>query len=144
MWRSASSGGRATRQAARGDSVVSHVGDLIPVMAPANAFFDVFAVECKRVRTLQWRQLFDSHKGCNIRDFWKQARDQGTPANKLPFLMMREDNGVDLVAIRADTCSRLLRPIVTIENILSLVRTEALFNGVSSEELLSASEHYDD
>ena len=108
IWRSASSGGRATRQAADGDQPEAHVGDLIPVMHEAQPFFHIFAVECKRVHALEWRK-FLSAKNCNIRDYWQQAVDQAKVAKKKPFAMMREDNGADLIMVgKSGVCGPFL------------------------------------
>ena len=97
VWRSAASGARATRQAAQGDRPVAHVGDLVPALAEAHEFFDQFVVECKRVKLLNWNRLLRGGKACNIESFWMQARAQANSARKEPFLMMREDNGPDLI-----------------------------------------------
>ena len=75
VWRSAASGAKATMQSKGGDGPTVHVGDLILVMPEANAFFAAYAAECKRVKVLQWRAMFNTDLKCNIREFWNQVSD---------------------------------------------------------------------
>ena len=132
VWRSASSGGRATRQLSGGDRPEAHVGDLIAVLPEAVPFFDVFCVECKRVKALQWRVMFKSPK-CNIRLFWEQAVQQAVSVDKQPLLIMREDNGVDLVALTEEVFSRttLLPPF----SVWCMGRFEGVAGGMETATL---------
>jgi len=96
-------------QAKGGDAAETHVGDLIPVMTEAFPFFETFAVECKRVRLLQWRSMFNPGVKCNIQEFWNQAVSQS--ACRIPLLIMREDNGVDLLAASTFLLEGVTQPL---------------------------------
>ena len=109
VWRSAASGARATMRARGGDTPEVHIGDLMPVLPEANEFFATYAVECKRVRALQWRAMFKPDIRCNIREFWNQAVAQSV--GRVPLLFMKEDNGVDLVVAPAPVIREVEIPL---------------------------------
>lgn len=101
VWRSASSGGMATRRDDAGKDPGAHVGDLVPSGELNSQFFEMFCVECKRPAKIDWDRYFKYQKTAtpNIQTYWQQAIRQAASVGKIPMLMIRCNHGDDLIGI---------------------------------------------
>lgn len=88
FWRSASSGGRATR---RGGSSLGHAaGDIASVKPGGFIFTTQFYVECKHYHNLQLGHFLTSGNG-KLEVFWTVARRESSRYNRRPLLIAKQD-----------------------------------------------------
>ncbi len=91
LWRSAMSGGRATIGLAKGIKRGSQAGDISAVTSLGEQFIGVFIVECKFYKDLQVLQGICKDTGL-LYQFWSTLVEQARMFNKLPLLVVRQNN----------------------------------------------------
>jgi hypothetical protein len=91
FWRTATSGGRASRAAKLGMNVGMH-GDIMSLDEKGKWLTNVFFFECKSYSKIDF-SLFLEGKG-NVVAWWKKCTQQAKDANKWPVLIMKQ-NGSD-------------------------------------------------
>ena len=100
LWRTASSGGRATQLRKQRKRADSQAGDLGVIDKAAQPFINQFFVECKFVKSLKLNTIFaDGVDRTGIIGHWLKARAQARAHGKAPILFCRENRGADLVVI---------------------------------------------
>ena len=90
FWRSAMSGGRATRAARAGIKNLTQAGDISSVDPLGARLTDHFVIECKAYKDLETLQSFLKDVGKLYR-FWVQAQEQAARIDRLPFLIARQN-----------------------------------------------------
>lgn len=97
IWRTSNSGGMAT--VTNSDT---QCGDLHSVREESKAFFDVFSLELKNYKELDFFQLFKTGKTpFIIETWWKQALNDATRANKEPILIIKINRKPELIIFDA-------------------------------------------
>ena len=107
-WRSAMSGGMATRRKDT-DSFIS--GDICAVREEGFALLRIFVIECKRVNDLHLHTLpYDRQS--NIFLFWRQACTQARRERRQPLLIARQDRFPELVGLHPRAFSVMQEVVV--------------------------------
>lgn len=115
FWRSSMSGGRSTVQFKRtGKAIDTQSGDLSAIHELGMEFSNEFSIECKHYKSLQLHMLIVGGKGGAVQ-FWKQAVEDATRANKTPLLFAKQNHMPLLCGTnRAGARSLLSRPMSTV------------------------------
>ena len=114
FWRSAMSGGRATRGRARGEDLAHQAGDLSAVHPWGHRLTDTFFIECKFVRNLQFDRLLFG-EGL-LAQFWKTAIEQASNHKRSPMVIAKENRGDIVVLMHPDSLlSHLQIPFVRLD-----------------------------
>lgn len=127
FWRSATSGGRASRKARMGIDVGMH-GDIMAIDEKAKWLTDIFFFECKSYSKIDF-SLFLEGKG-NVIDWWKKCVEQSTDAKKWPLLVFKQNGSDTYIMCKSDM------PMFSEFSLDCLPRFEIVTNG---EKLVVAS-----
>lgn len=104
LWRSATSGGRATVAVQKGKRVKTGMGDLVAVERhrQANILINDFVIECKNVKNLRWDALVygTPESGQTIIPFWRKLLKECSVHNKKPMLIAKQNNAEPVVCIQ--------------------------------------------
>ena len=90
FWRTAMSGGRATLGKRKGLDI-RQAGDICSVAPQGHAFTDLWFVECKCVRDLNFTSFLVNNKGL-LAGFWKTACRQAKAHHRNPMLIVKENH----------------------------------------------------
>ena len=90
FWRSAMSGGRATRAHRKGKTLAHVAGDICAVDAAGEEFIKQFYVECKFYRDLNLTSFFVARKGL-LWGFWLRAVVEAARYKKYPLLIAKQN-----------------------------------------------------
>lgn len=105
FWRSAMSGGRSTVAMKKGDKLSAQAGDISSIHKLGHIFIDIFMVECKSYKTLNFESLV---KGTGkLLEFWSKAKDEAARHDKLPILIGKQNNYPIVVCLDAEGVRRL-------------------------------------
>jgi hypothetical protein len=100
IWRTATSGAKATVSVRSGKKVKTHIGDLMAVERhrEANVLTSRFIIECKHVRNLRWDALVygTPESGNTIIPFWRKLLREANTHKRMPMLIAKQ-NGVNPV-----------------------------------------------
>lgn len=107
FWRSAMSGGRATR--ARGK--VRQAGDICAVAPEGNEFADKWFVECKHVKSLDLDSFLIKSLG-QLHRFWQVALKEARKYQRDPLIIAKQNGWPALVISRSNHVAHWARPIV--------------------------------
>lgn len=99
LWRSAISGGRATRRRQKGEEVAVQLGDICAVDPLGHALTDIFFVECKHYKKLDIVSFLLSNTGV-LAKFWSKAKDEAEKYDKHPMLIAKQNNFPTFVLLR--------------------------------------------
>lgn len=97
FWRSAMSGGRATRASKKG-LIHNVAGDICAVGAAGHALTDVFFVECKNYRDLSLENFFVKQSGI-LAEFWARCFEEAHKHRKIPMLIAKQNRTPTLVVL---------------------------------------------
>lgn len=100
LWRSAGSGGRATRRAKRGGSGEwDEVGDLRACSPEGLQFTRLVAVECKCHKDFDLLSPVDGRSASPLAVFWALISGQAATSGRVPMLIFRRNRGRSCVAL---------------------------------------------
>lgn len=102
FWRSAISGGRATRASKQGKKISSQAGDICAVTGAGQAFCRKFTPECKHVKSLDLVTAAVSAKGA-LATFWAQVSRDAKIHGTEPLLIARQNNWPTLAFLTEQT-----------------------------------------
>jgi hypothetical protein len=105
FWRSAMSGGRTTVAMKKGNKLSAQAGDLSSVHRLGHTFIDIFVVECKAYKTLNFESIIKG-KGFLL-DFWEKVRKEAKDHDKLPMLVGKQNNHPIIVCLCGEGVKRL-------------------------------------
>lgn len=97
FWRSAMSGGRATVGHAKGKRMAAQAGDISCIHHTGSKFADLFTIECKFYRDLNYTGLITG-KG-HLVEFWHEAMLQGRRYSKHPMLIAKQNQYPPVVCL---------------------------------------------
>jgi hypothetical protein len=115
FWRTAVSGGRATKKGL--EDFKSQVGDICAIHPMGQALLDYFIVECKFYSNLRLHYLLFGRRGY-IEDQWVKPRRQAAAVGKFPFVVLKQNQQAELIWLtlegwslfqKADTKKKLRR-----------------------------------
>jgi hypothetical protein len=136
LWRSATSGGRATVASQKGKRVKTGMGDIVAVERhrEANILINDFIIECKNVKNLRWDALLygTPTSGQTILPFWKKLLEESTRHNKSPMLIAKQNGADPVVCIQRKV--KHLSPLLVcyrFENPIFIYDLEDLCTGVT-------------
>jgi len=89
FWRSASSGGLATRRGSRGSG--TQTGDVSLIHPDGHGLLSLFVVECKFYRRFEY-DLCVYGQNKTFRDIWEKVRGEAMALSRSPFLVCKENN----------------------------------------------------
>lgn len=95
FWRTAMSGGRATRGRKRGEHI-RQSGDITAVAPEGHALCDEFYLECKFHKDLQVSSFMFANNG-GLARFWVETKKQARSEGKEPILIFKQNNRPVLV-----------------------------------------------
>lgn len=90
FWRSAMSGGKATRMKAAGKTAASMAGDIIATDSIGERLLKDFMVECKFYKNLNLNGLLLGLES-GINGFWKVALREAKAHGKIPLLIAKQN-----------------------------------------------------
>lgn len=96
FWRAAMSGGRATVQRRKGETLHAHAGDISCTHSCGELLTEKFFCECKHYKDLQLSQVSYGKLGM-LRRFWLVARKQAKQYGKQALLFARQNQQPDIV-----------------------------------------------
>lgn len=89
LWRSATSGGRATVAMKRGKKLSNQVGDLSSIDPLSSKFINSFAIEIKFYADLDYKGLITGRG--KLLEFWTEIRKQSKTHGKHPLLIAKQN-----------------------------------------------------
>ena len=95
FWRTQSSGGRFTQRKKKGIDTHHQGGDVCNVHPESELFSSVFYVECKNYKCVGLWSIITG-KGMLL-EWWRKAFSDATQSNKIPLLIVKENNRPILV-----------------------------------------------
>lgn len=105
LWRSAISGGRSTVAFSKGKRLAAQAGDISCIHPIGHKFIDLFMVENKFYRDLQYKGLLTG-KG-HLIEFWAEAKKQATRYDKQPLLIAKQNQLPATACLSAKGCLQL-------------------------------------
>jgi hypothetical protein len=96
FWRSAMSGGRATVAAKGGKRLSAQAGDITAIDPIGNALTDLFIIECKHYKSLDFPALIYNSKGV-LSKFWTKLKGEAELHKKYPLMIARENGRPTIV-----------------------------------------------
>jgi hypothetical protein len=128
FWRSAISGGRATRRRLKGEVVRVQFGDICAIDPLGYPLTDVFLVECKHYKNLQITSFLLSNTGL-LAKFWAKAKDEAVEYGRRPMLIAKQNNFPTFVllprsrSVKIRVCAEIYYPqecmVVLLEDMLA-------------------------
>lgn len=104
FWRTASSGGRSTRNFKKTGAVIdAQVSDIAPIHKDAEPFASLFVLECKSYATIMVHQVVLEWPGSLIAKWWGQVCRDASRAGKAPLLVVKGNRMPALVVLEAAT-----------------------------------------
>lgn len=100
LWRSAMSGGRATRQSKTGGINKAQSGDISAISEEGNLFINNFYVECKYYKDLGLGN-FLTGDACKLLTFWKEAINNAHAHNKQAILIGKQNYKEEIILLEA-------------------------------------------
>lgn len=105
LWRSATSGGRATVARKKGKDLRSQAGDISAIHALGQPFLDAFYIENKHYKNLEYEGLL-TNTGFLVK-FWKETVRLAKTYNKEPMLIAKQNHKPTVVFISRHGCKAL-------------------------------------
>ena len=102
FWRSAMSGGRATRAASQGKDLSRQAGDICAVAPEGHDLTNVYYIECKHYRDLAIDSFFIKQSGI-LTKFWLKTVKEARKYKKSPMLIAKQNNMPTLVILAGDS-----------------------------------------
>lgn len=97
LWRSAMSGGRSTVAHAKGKRLADQAGDISAISPLGHTLTKRWMIECKNYRDLGFAGL--PTKRGNLVKFWLEAKKQGRRYDKLPMMIVKQNQYEPLVCL---------------------------------------------
>jgi hypothetical protein len=110
LWRSAMSGGRATVQMRKGNSI-RQCGDIAAVSEEGIAFTNQWYVEIKHYKDLQLGSFFLCGTG-NLFNFWRICVREAKKYNRDPMLIAKQNARPTIVITRPDALASSTLPFI--------------------------------
>ena len=101
FWRSAMSGGRATVMLKNDEKALTQAGDVSAIHPKGHKFIDMFYVECKFYKDLQFKNLLTVNGG-NLVRFWEETKLDASAYSKQPFLVAKENRCPTLLVLNQE------------------------------------------
>lgn len=134
FWRSAISGGRATRLHKKGEQINTQAGDICAIDPAGHIFTDAFYIECKHYKDLRITSFLLSNTG-PLAKFWPKTKVEAAKYGKRPMLIAKQNMYPTFVLLTKFTSTIL--PIRAEIDDCVLVLFDKLIS-VSIEELKAA------
>lgn len=104
FWRSAISGGRATRRHQKGEQVTVQVGDICAVDPLGHTLTDPFYIECKHYKDLRLGTFILMNAG-PLAQFWVKTKLEAAKYKKMPMLIAKQNMYPTFVLIDRPTAA---------------------------------------
>ena len=103
FWRSAMSGGRATVQFKRGGSNRTQLGDVTAISPQGSQLTDVFFIECKCVKNLNFRgMMWNKSIQHGLPTYWDKCCTEAGKALRYPMLIGRQNRFPEVVVLNLE------------------------------------------
>lgn len=112
FWRSAMSGGRASRGHARGETLRRQAGDICAVAPEGHVLTDEFYIELKHVKSLDAGSFFVTGRG-RLAEFWTKAVRESARYDRQPMLIARQNHLATIMVIPNGRPGRFCVPVAT-------------------------------
>lgn len=120
FWRSAMSGGRASRGHARGEVLRRQAGDICAVAPEGHVLTDEFYIELKHVKDLDAGSFFVTGKG-RLAQYWLHTVEEAKRYDRAPMLIARQNFLSTIVVVRATGRLGRISPLATSWRLTALV-----------------------
>jgi hypothetical protein len=109
FWRSAMSGGRATRGRKRGEDLSRQAGDITAVSPEGNSLVEHFYIECKAYRELHIERFVLNGSG-TLSNFWKTTIEEARNHGRRPMLIAKQNRMPVIILTKSDDLREFLGP----------------------------------
>jgi len=101
FWRTAISGGRATRRRQKGEQVNVQIGDICAVDPEGFRLTNCYYIECKHYRDLQVAPFLLTNSG-HLARFWDTTCCEADRYHRSPMLIAKQNRLPPIVLVRSD------------------------------------------